>query len=492
VGADEKKPDAEAASDQPADPNVRHATSEANQAKARKWFARAKELVETRSYDYAIKCYIDGLTLCPEAVEEGHQPLRGCAAARHHGGGKKPSFTDTVKHSMNQKDPIKGMLNAEWLLAHDPMNVNYMEGLFKNADKARCDDTVMWIGHALGNAAEQEKKPSPKRFALLKEVYEELGDRAQARGEAEMAEEAYRRGISAMNVQERLDPKDTSISNIRRDLSTKLTILKGKYQTAESFQESIRDREGQADIHDLERMVQSSGRLAELVAKAEREVEEHPGDWSKVGALVDLLCREDDKDNEAKAIAVLVGLYGQNKNYQYKSRADDIRMRQLQRAYRQAKAGGDEGAAREARIKQLRFELKVFKERTAKYPTDNRLKYEYGVRLFKARKLDEAIPILQVARADAKHRTQCDVFLGRCFYEKGYHHQAVSTLGKALDQHELPSSDEGKALRYWLARSHEAEGARDPALEQFGRLLEIDYNYRDVRARMDALRAEES
>ena len=492
MGADEKEPDAEAASDQPADPNARCVTSEANQAKARKWFARAKELVETRSYDYAIKCYLDGLALWPEAVEEGHQPLRGCAAARQHGGGKKPSFTGTVKHSMNQKDPIKGLLNAEWLLAHDPMNVSYMEGLFKNADKARCDDTVMWIGHALGNAAEQEKKPNPKRFVLLKEVYEELGDRAQARGEMELAEEAYRRGISAMNVQERLDPKDTSISNIRRDLSTKLTILKGKYQTAESFQDSIRDREGQADIHDRERMVQSSDRLAELVAKAEQEVEENPGDWSKVAALVDLLCREDDEHNEAKAIGVLLELYGREQNYQYKSKADDIRMRQLQRAYRQARAGGDEQAAREARIRQLSFELKAFNERTTKYPTDNRLKYEYGVRLFKARKLDEAIPVLQVARADAKHRTQCDIYLGRCFYEKGYHHQAVSTLAKALEQHELPSSDAGKALRYWLARSHEAEGARDQALEQYGRLLEIDYNYRDVRARMDALKAAES
>ncbi len=485
----DKKPDTGAESEAEADPNARHETPEANKAKARKWFARAKELVDNRNYDYAIKCYIDGLTLWPEAVEDGHKPLRGCGAARQHTGGKKSGFGDSVKHSMNQKDPIKGMLNAEWLLAHDPMNISYIEGLFKNANKAHCDDTVMWIGQALGNAAEQEKKPSAKRFALLKEVYEELGDRAQARGELAVAAEAYERGIAAMNVQERLDPKDTSIPSVRRDLSTKLTILKGQYQTAESFTESMVDRQEQADIHDAERMVQGSERLAELVAKAEREVEESDGTWSKVNALVELLCREDNEQHEAKAIGLLLDYYKRKDNYQYKQRADDVRMRQLARAYRQARSDGDQEVAREARIRQLKFELAVFKERVARYPTDNRIKYEYGQRLFQARKVDEAIPVLQAARSDAKHRTQCDLFLGRCFYEKGYHRQAVSTLARALDQIEVSSSDDGKAVRYWLARSHEAAGEVDQALEHYGQLLEIDYNYRDVRDRMDGLQA---
>jgi tetratricopeptide (TPR) repeat protein len=391
---------------------------------------------------------------------------------------------------MNQKDPIKGMLNAEWLLAHDPMNVGYLEGLFKNADKARCDDTVMWSGHALSNAAENEKKPSTKRFALLKEVYERLGDRAHARGELDLAAEAYERAVAALNMQARIDPKDTSIPNIRRDLSTKLTILKGKYQTAESFTDSMQDREDQADIHDQERMVQTSDRLAELIAKAERDMAENPGVAGKVMTLVDLLCREDNKEWEAKAIGVLVEEFKRTGEYRYKSRADDVRMRQLQRKVRRLKAAGDEESAREARIRQLRFELTAFKERTAKYPTDQRVRYEYASRLFQARKFDDAIPLFQTARADAKNRTRCDVYLGRCFFEKGYYDQAVPTLTKAIAAHEIPDSEDGKAMMYWLGRCQEAKGAVDEALGSYGQLLELDYNYRDVRDRMDGLRAQ--
>ena len=92
--------------------------------------------------------------------------------ARWHAGGKKPGMMDSVRYAMTGRDHVKAMLNAEWLWAHDPSNVSYMEGLLKNADKAHCDDTLMWIGPIFREAIEAEKKPSSKKFALLKEIYD--------------------------------------------------------------------------------------------------------------------------------------------------------------------------------------------------------------------------------------------------------------------------------------------------------------------------------
>ncbi|HUU82022.1 MAG TPA: hypothetical protein VM243_00840 [Phycisphaerae bacterium] len=488
MAKDNKKPAAAEEQAEEVDPNARYVVTDAEKAKARKWFARAEELVKTRSYDYAVKCYIDGLALWPEAVDEGHQPLRGCGVARQHTGGKKSGFTDGVRHSMTNKDPLKAMLNAEWLLAHDPMNVGYMEGLLKNANKARCEDTLMWVGSIYRHAAENEKKPSAKRFALLKDVYEELGDRAQARGETDLAVQAFRLGIEALAIQARIDPKDTSLANVQRDLSTKLTILKGQYQTAESFTESIQDREGQADLHDEDRMVQSDERLEQLIAKAEHEMAENPGVIGKVMTLVELLCRQDNEERETKAIGILVQEFKKDGEYRYKMRADDVRMRQLGRAYRQVRDSGDKEAAREALTRQLRFELKVFGERVKKYPTDLRVRYEYGTRLFQARRIDDAIPIFQAARADPKNRTRCDLYLGRCFHEKGYHSQAAATLTKAVATYEFKEDETAKALKYWLGRTQEAEGLVTDALATYGELLQIDYNYRDVRGRMDGLK----
>ena len=49
--------------EQPKDPNARHTTEEAHRLKACKWFDRAKQLADTRNYEYAIKCFVDGLAL---------------------------------------------------------------------------------------------------------------------------------------------------------------------------------------------------------------------------------------------------------------------------------------------------------------------------------------------------------------------------------------------------------------------------------------------
>jgi hypothetical protein len=471
----------------PPDPNARHITSEENRAKARKWFARAKELAEKHNYDYAIKCYVDGLEFWPDAVEEAHKPLRFCAVARRQSGGKKAGMMEKVKYPTSGKDPVRAMLNAEWLLSHDASELEYMEALLKNANKARCEETVMWIGPIYSEAAETEKKPSPKRFELLKQVYEELGDRAQARGESALAVEAYERAVRALGFQRSLLPNDQNLPIALRDLSTKLTIIKGRYQTSDSFRESIRDAEQQAEIHDRDRKVQSSERLEELIARAERELAENPGVTGKLFTLVDLLCRRDDPQDEAKAIKLLLDEYQRGSDYKFKLRADDIAIRQLERGVRQARESGDKEAVRAARLKLLEKELEAYRERCEKYPTDLRSRLVYAEKLYRAGRIDEAIPELQQARGDPKNRVRCGLILGRCFFDKGYHAQASDTLREALDAHEVRDDELGKELLYWLARSAEAGGQPDAARKAYGQLLQMDYNYRDIRARLDSL-----
>ena len=94
----------------PAEAAARYVTTEVDKAKARKWFVRAQELTDNKNWDYAVQCYVDGLGFWPEAVDEGHQPLRLAASERKIRGGKKPSFTETMKFTMTGKDAKKAML----------------------------------------------------------------------------------------------------------------------------------------------------------------------------------------------------------------------------------------------------------------------------------------------------------------------------------------------------------------------------------------------
>ncbi|MCK4660262.1 MAG: hypothetical protein KAV82_12135 [Phycisphaerae bacterium] len=471
--------------DQPPDSNARHTTEQAQKIKACKWFDRAKQLADTRNYEYAIKCFIDGMALWPDAVEEAHKPLRGTAMARHLGGGKKPGMMDSVKYSMTHKDPLKAMLNAEWLLAHDPNNINYMEGVFKNANKGCFDDTLMWIGSIYWESAGAEKKPQAKRFALLKDVYEELGDRCQARGEPKPALEAYERALEALEFQRRVEPKNRDLHNVVRDLSTKLTILKGRYSDSESFTKSLADSEHQKELHDRDKMVHSDERFEELCRAAKEGWENNPDVPAKLISLADLLCRPEKPKYELEAIKLLEQEYTKSSEYRFKERADDIRMKQLNRAERMARESDDAQALRKAKIKRLGFEIPVFAERVERYPTDLRAKFEYGVRLFNAQKFDEAIPMFQSARADPKSKLRCTLYIGRAFFLKKLHSQAVTILREGEEMCEISDDETSKAMTYWLARALEAVGESERAQKAYGKLLQLDYNYRDVRARIE-------
>jgi len=472
-------------SEQPEDPNARHTTNEAQQAKARKWFDRAKQLADTRNYDYAIKCFVDGLALWPEAVEEAHVPLRGTATARAHGGGKKPGMMDGVKYSMTHKDPLKAMLNAEWLLSHDPTSVNYMEGVFKNANKGHFDGTLMWIGAIFSEAAEAEKKPAAKRFALIKGVYEELGDRAKKRDEPKLALDAYERALEAITFQKRIDPKNNELINAIRDLSTKLTILKGNYSESESFKGSLADGEHQMELQDREKMVHSDEEFERLRKAAEEDWKNNPTVPPKLIHLAEVLCRPENPKYEVQAVKLLDEEFDKGGDYRFKHRADDIRMKLLHRAERDARANGDTDLLRKAKIKRLGFEIPVFAERIERYPTDSRVKFEYGVRLFNAQRFDEAIPMFQAARADPKSKIRGSLYIGRAFYLKKLYSQAMTVLREAEADCEIPDSDIAKEITYWLARAMDAGGEDEEAQRAYGKLLRMDYNYRDVRVRIE-------
>lgn len=471
------------------DPNARFLVTDEDKSKANKWFVRARELGDKRQFDYAIEYYINGIEFWPDAVDEACKPLHGCAVARKQSGGKKPGFKDTLRRSMNDKDPKQALVNSLWLFGHDPDNVNYLEGVVKNACRLRAEDAAKWAAGACHKALEGAPKTSAKQFQALTQQFEELGSRAAARGESTFGVDAYGMGVAVLRSWMRKFPKDDTTDGALRSLSTKLTILKGKYQDGESFRDSIADGEGQMARHDEERSMQSDDRMDELIARAQRDYEANREVAGKLKHLVGLLCRRERTEDEAKAIGFLSEEFERTSDYRWKQAADDVRIKQLNRATREAVRSGDTETAKQAAIEQLRFELGVYKDRTTRYPTDQRLKYEYGLRQFKAGRVDEAIPLFQSARSDPKNRIACALFLGRCFLKKGYHTQTIATLTDAIEQYEFSDDDLAKGMRYWLGRAHEVAGDGAAAQKTYGDLLQQDYNYKDVRGRLDGLSA---
>ena len=468
--------------------------SEVDMAKARAWFKKAADCRERREYDYAVECFITGLGYWPEAVEEGHMPLRSVAVQRQQAGGGKPGMMEGLKRPMIGKNARQCMLNAEYLLSKDPGSASYLDGMLRNAAKAGLLQTVRWVTPLALDSLRKDKKLNKNRFKSFRDVVIAAAEQADAQDRAPIAVWLLEHAVTSLEYQLARQP-DEDLRNEQRDLSGRLAIVKGKYQEADSFRESLRDADQQKILHDTERVKQAEESYEALVAAARSALAEHPDMPQKIYGLVDILTRRESKDSESEAIALLINAFQKSRNYNFKLRADDIRLRQLSRQTRelaeQARHSGsdeDRQQLRLAKMEQSQTELEIFRERVAKYPTDLGLRYRLGRALFMAREYDEAIPTLQAAQGDPRNRYHARLLMSRAFFEKSNFVQAVDVLKEICDVPDLPE-DISKEILYWLARALEAAGQNDEARAAYGKLLRQDYNYADgeARQRLDSL-----
>jgi tetratricopeptide (TPR) repeat protein len=460
-------------------------------AKALKWFEHGKTVADTHNYDYAIECYINGLAIWPEAVEEGHKPLRAVGFARLGAGKKRTSILEKLTRFSTSvgtsRDPLQGMLAAEKLLAKEPNDLNHMEAMLKNAAKAGCEQTCMWLGPILLQEALTNPKAHFLKLVTVRQIFEELGDRYNAQGDVTKAIECYEITGKALEGLARAKPDEREFQDQYRDVSGKLTILKGKFEAGD-FRESLLDPQKQRDIRDQDRMFQDDSRYAQLIESAMRSMRENPNEPGKVFAVADLMLRRGRPEDEDAAIQLLLEAYERTKTYQFKMRADEVRMRQLRRQVQQMKGQGDEKAAAELLKKMLDFEIEVYLERIHHYPTEVRYKYELGKRYFMAQRFDDAMPMLQQARTDPRNRMACLSLIAQSFYHKGFYDQAINVLLDGIKGYPIEGDEVSKDLHYWLGRAYEAAGQIDAAIQTYGQIIQWDYNYRngDVRQRLQA------
>lgn len=451
--------------------------------RARGFFTKAAESAYTRNYDYAIELYLDGLSFWPQSIEEGHKPLREIALRRQAAGGKKSGFGDSSKYKkISSKNPKDLMLKEEYLLSKDPANQNPMMGMIKAATEAGFRETAHWMLEILFDGNLHSNKPSFNTYVFLRDYYTKI--------------EVYNRALQACQLASQLKPKDAALQDSMRDLSARSTLQQGHYEEEGDFRESIKDRKSQEKLQAQEAVIRSVSVMADAIEEARKEYNAEPQVPGKIDRLVATLCDTEKEENENEAIEVLEKAYQELGQFRYKQRSGEIRIKQGARQVRQLLKQVKQDAKnktlaqdyKQALQEHLEAELEHYDLCVKNYPTDLRLKFEYGKRLLKAQKFDEAIPLFQEARTDPRYRIEALNGIGGCFFYKKWYTDAVETFGQAYELLENKDSLIAKELLYSLGRAHEANGDPEEALNYYRKVAQIDYNYRDARNRVDALR----
>ncbi len=451
--------------------------------KAREYFKTAAEKAYSLNYDYAIDMYLYGITFWPEAVEEGHMKLREVAMRRALDGGKKSGFGDGSKYKKaSGKIPKDAMLKAEYLLSKDPKNTSHMADMLKACANGDFKETGKWIGDILFGMHIENPKASANDYHFLLKQYEKLGYYTTALKACQMA------------LQKKKD--DKNLQELLNELTVKSTMEQGNYEGDGDFRESIKDAEEQSKLQSQENIVKSEEVVADMIQTAREEYEKNPNVPGKINAYVDILVETDDPENELEAIKILDEAFENLDQFRFKQRSNETKMKQHNRRLRNLRARIKQNPDdkdlkvkyKEADKRLLATEIDHYLLCADNYPTEMIYKYELACRYFKAQKYEDAIPLFQQSRGDIKFRARSNDYIGRCFYHTEWYPEAISSFSDALEAAEDKEGDFAKKLMYNLGRAYEADGKIPEALEQYRKVAQIDFNYFDVRTRVDALR----
>lgn len=453
---------------------------EASLGKARAFFSRAEEVASTDNFDYAIDLYMEGLHFAPDALEDGHAPLRKLGLIRQGKGGKKPSMVEKVKR-LKGKTPLDEMLNAEFLLAKDPDNLSYAEAVLKASLAGGYFRTAEWMANLLYEANKAADRPSFATWILLKESFSKM--------------QMFTRAVNCCELAIQLKPSDDSLKDELRNLCASMTMEKGKYGQAADFRESIHDKEEQDKLHSQEYVVKSSNVKKDVIDRARAKVK-GSATVTNILELADALFDLETPEGEKEAISLLENSYQKTHDFTFIRRQNEFRMKKLRNVLRilaeQAKANPQDQAivhkAEQVQHQLDQVETEHFKLCHENYPTDLRYKYEYGRALIKTQHYDIAIPLFQESQKDPRLKIASMDKIGLCFLLKGWIEDAIDIFQKALGEIVNKDSTVAKDIRYNLARAYETQGKLEDALGIYRKLAQTDFSYKDVGQRIDKLR----
>jgi tetratricopeptide (TPR) repeat protein len=354
--------------------------------------------------------------------------------------------------------------------------------LLKAAVQGQFKTTAKWIADLLFLANKASKKPSFNLYILLKESYTKVG--------------FFERAITALHQAVLLKPKDSVLADEFKRLEAEKTVATGKYETASNFRESIKNRSQQEMLQAQESVVKTVDYKTSSLQRARKLYAENPNLSKNVHKLADSLAQMETDDAETEAIELLQDNYENTRDFSYIEKAGRINIQRAKRHLRAAKKNldlkpEDPDSANQLKNSQRQLnqiELEHYKKCVENYPTDSRYKYELGSRLLNNGLFDKALPLLQEAKNDPRLKFTSLNKIGLCFYHKKWFPDAIDIFTQVIEKYELSDDVLAKELRYNLAVAYEDNKDAEKALEIFRKIAQQDFNYKDVKERVDKLR----
>ncbi len=451
--------------------------------KASSLVAKAQDLAGRYQFEYALSLFAEAIKADPISPER-FEAMFECAKA-YSAEGAKPASRDDLKAIDGPNAPDKVAVAAlAWM--RDVENVDRATALMEAIIAVGHLDPAQWMAPKLANLVLHASTTKPNKRALIRTM--ELLKRAQSFSEA----------LKLLRRAQEVDPTDGALASELQQLLAGQAIESGGFAEAAkgggAFKTVLKDADKQKEL-EMAASLSGTGASAEFnLQKAEEAYAANPTSAEAIQRLVAILRRRGTPESEKRAIEVLMAGFKAIGEYRFRMTAGDIRISQFRRRIEQLLPFAEKGhaqakeelAQRSAQLHEL--ELREFRERGEKYPTDRTIKFELGRLEFESGNTDSAMQAFQGCKEDARLRLRSAHMLGRCFSREGWHSDAVGEFREALGLIDVTSADRELDIRYDLmlslmeqARVDRSDVIAKEAQEAASTIMRKEIGFKDIR-----------
>jgi tetratricopeptide (TPR) repeat protein len=452
---------------------------------SRTQYSRAKDAASAKNYDYAINL-LQAMLRDEPLFLDGRHYLRAVEINKHQSlskfqqqmVGMKVASSAMKLSNVGKKQPNEQLVLAEEVLALDPFHY-------------KANTLVGDAGTALGYPAfrafafETLAKGKPNDKAILNK----LAETYMTLQNFSKAEKTYQRILD-------IDPRDGDALSGLKNSSAGNAQQTGGWNEEGDYRNQLKNKTEAEQLEAQSKIVKSLDAIDEQIALNQAKHEADPTNGAISKAIAQLYIQKNDYatavlyyehsfEAGGRVDSALEKIIGDLKlkhadqelmalNAAIPAQTDPETLHQYQEAIEQKKA----------EIDQVRLEQAEARVRA--HPNDGQFHFELGEALYKVGQYKRALAELQQGLKQPSVRYQALNLMGLSFKQQGMLDLAIKRFLDA--QSELPGLDDElkKEITYNLGLCYEANGEREPALNEFKKIYEVDMAYRDVDARVES------
>lgn len=454
-----------------------------NPEKANAWFDRARQMANSHNYESAFPFFASGFKLDPRDIAV-HKELLEIAQTYHNRGGEKA--TSKQIKQIDGSSEVEKFVTALFVWWHDILNAKHAMKAVSQAVKAGQNTFGAAMADTLLSLSSREGKAlTYKELKALMELFQSAG----------AWDQAIKVGQAALEAK----PDDAALQRSLNELAAERAISGGGYdQMGEEeggFKKFVKDIDKQRELEEEESLAGSAGSMERVVARAKKDFEENQDSPDSIAAYVKVLKKQATPESIKLAFQVLMHGFKVTKQYRFRMEAADIKIsmasNQIAQMAKQLDSNPDAELQEkyDASVAEFRaFRKQEFQERTAKYPTDRKIKFQLGELAIEDGDFNLAMECFQKAKDEPRLRVRAGQELGQCFASEGWYSEAIGEFKESIKALAGSDNDAELSLRYDLMQSLAKKAKKDENIDLAKEAMDIcsgiarkDISYRDIR-----------